>query len=151
MHRPTESLTTSVSAAEHQLVSIDPNEMGQVWDILEPLMFKVIEGCNGRHTMQTLIAEIMSQELALWGVIGHGGLKAIVGTQIGVEPSGLRKLAIRFTVGKHMPAWIGLLDDLEEYARSVGCNRIEAYARKGYAKHMPDYKMTHVMLEKDLV
>jgi len=150
MHRQIEPSTTSVLEVEHQLVAIEPDELGSVWDLIEPFMFEVIDGCNGRHTMESLISEITNRELALWAVVGASGPRALVGTQILVASSGLRSLTIRFTVGKGLHAWIGLLDDLEDYARSQGCTRVETYSRKGWAKHMPDYKLTHILLEKDL-
>jgi len=150
MHRQIEPSITSALEVEHQLVAIEPEELGSVWDLIEPFMFEVIDGCNGRHTMESLISEIMNRELALWAVVGASGPRALVGTQILVASSGLRSLTIRFTVGKGLRAWIGLLDDLEDYARSQGCTRVQTYSRKGWAKHMPDYKLTHILLEKDL-
>lgn len=150
MHRQIEPSITSALEVEHQLVAIEPEDLGSVWDLIEPFMFEVIDGCNGRHTMESLISEITNRELALWAVVGASGLRALVGTQILVASSGLRSLTIRFTVGKGLHAWIGLLDDLEDYARSQGCTRVETYSRKGWAKHMPDYKLTHILLEKDL-
>lgn len=150
MPKQIEPSITSHSEAEYQLVAIEPEELREVWDLIESLVMKVIEGCNGRHTMQSLIEEVLSKDLALWGVVGNAGIKALVGTQVQVASSGLRSLTIRFTVGKHVADWIGLLDDLEDYARSVGCTRVETYARKGWAKYMPDYKLSHVLLERDL-
>jgi hypothetical protein len=142
----------SSSVDEYALLAIEPEELGNVWSLIEPLVLKTIDGMNGRHTLQSLLAEVMEHDLALWAVVSQGqGLQALVGTQIAVSSSGLRSLVIRFTVGKGIHDWVYLLDQLEDYARSVGCQRVETWARKGWAKHMPDYKLTHVLLEKDLI
>ena len=151
-HKPTEPSITSFSADEYALVAIEPEDLGNVWSIIEPLVLKTIDGMNGRHTMQSLLAEVMDHDLALWAVVSQGkGMQALVGTQIAVSSSGLRSLVIRFTAGKGVHDWVYLLDQIEDYARSVGCQRVETWARKGWAKHMPDYKLTHVLLEKDLI
>ena len=138
-------------ADDYALVAIEPEDLGSVWAIIEPMVLKTLDGMNGRHTMQSLLSEVMERDLALWGVVNErDGLKALVGTQLMVASSGLKSLAIRFTVGKHLNEWVYLLDQLEDYARQNGCQRVETWARKGWAKHLPDYKLTHVLLEKDL-
>jgi hypothetical protein len=43
---------------------------------------------------------------------------------------------------------LGYLDELERYATAQGCNGMRIYGRKGWARKLPDYKMTHVLLEK---
>ena len=150
-HKPTEHTPISQSADDYALIAIEPDDLGNVWSIIEPLILKTVDGMNGRHTLQSLLAEVMEHDLALWAVVNQqNGLQALVGTQLAISSSGLKSLVIRFTVGKGIHDWVYLLDQLEDYARSAGCHRVETWARKGWAKHMPEYKLTHILLEKDL-
>lgn len=105
---------------------------------------------NERHTMQSLIAEVTAQEVVVWAIVRDQDVRGVVGTEIVESPSGLRSLIIRFCVGKKLNEWVHLLDEIEAFARASGCQRIETWARKGWAKHLSDYRMTHVLLEKDL-
>ncbi len=112
-------------------------------------MIKVVEGMNDRQTMASLLQQIMQGEIQLWAVVDRE-IKAVVGTEIGEAPSGLVTCCVRFCVGAGFRKWIHLLDVIEDYARANGCHRVETWARKGWAKHLPEYKLTHVLLERDL-
>jgi len=138
-------------AVDYRLVAIEPSQLGDVWSVIEPLMFEVVEHSAGRHTMQTLIDAVMSGEFQLWAVVDDDGLRVLSGTRIDTAPSGMRHLEILFVVGRHMKDWVRfLIGEFEEYARMEHCAGVEMYARKGLAKYLNDYKLTHICLEKDL-
>lgn len=50
--------------------------------------------------------------------------------------------------GDHMREWIGLRDQIEQYARDEGCARVLIEGRPGWARMLPDYAMIGVTLEK---
>jgi hypothetical protein len=54
----------------------------------------------------------------------------------------------------HLGCWIHLIADIEDWAKDQGAIRLKMTARKGYPKRFKElfasYKMTHVLLEKDL-
>lgn len=55
--------------------------------------------------------------------------------------------------GSRRAEWVHLLHELEEYHKTVlGCSRFEAIARPGWKRELQKqgYRMTHVLLEKDL-
>jgi hypothetical protein len=52
--------------------------------------------------------------------------------------------------GKNMDRWLHLLSDIEAWAKAQGCETIRAYARKGWARKLRDYKMSRVILDKVL-
>lgn len=135
---------------EYRLVAVHPNEIRDVWGVLEEWMFKVSDGMGGRENMATLIARITSGEVVLWAIVKDQQVRGVVGTEFVESPTGLRSLVIRYCVGKKLVDWIHLVDVLEDYAVNNGCQKIETWARKGWAKHLPDYRMTHVLLEKEL-
>jgi hypothetical protein len=121
-----------------------------VWPVIEPLMIQVVDGSHDTYTMPTLLEDVMAGQVRLWAVVQERGVRALVGTEIVQSRSGLVSCVIRFCVGKRLNDWIHLIDEIEEYARAAGCDRLETWARKGWAKHLPDFKLTHILLEKDL-
>jgi len=125
---------TSSLAADYQLVAIEPDRLNQVWEMLEPMLMRIVDDSRGRFSFESLMQEIITHDLALWGVVGPKGLDAIVGTQLSVESSGLKTCTIRFVTGEDAKSWTHLIADLELYARQNGCSRIETWARKGWAK-----------------
>ncbi len=145
----TEPSGRSTSAVS--LIPVSPAELEPFWSTLEPLMIKVIDGMAGRQSMATLLQAIMQQDIQLWAVIINREIKAVIGTQLEEYPTGLRSCVILFAGGSGVRRWIEpVLETLESYAMANDCHRLETYARKGYARHMPDFKLTHVHLQKDL-
>ncbi|CAN0493160.1 unnamed protein product, partial [Phaeothamnion confervicola] len=53
-------------------------------------------------------------------------------------------------VGEHRAKWVHLISEIQDWSRSQGCVAMEIVARKGWAKALPDFQMTHVILESDL-
>lgn len=84
--------------------------------------------------------------LAVWA----DRIKAVLAVEVYTELSGLRVAAIRFTTGEHSHEWAHLISEIENWAKSQGCGKIETWARKGWVKRLPEYRMTHVLLEKDI-
>ena len=68
-----------------------------------------------------------------------------------IENSGSHKwLRVMWAGGKEMEKWKHYLNSIEQWAKSLGCDRSVIYGRKGWAKVLPDYKQTAVILEKVL-
>ena len=84
----------------------------------------------------------------LWIVEQKGMVQAICITEIANFPR-QRKCMLRYLAGSmeaiepHIPA-------VEDYARREGCKILEGYARKGWARRMPDWTQKNVVMQKDL-
>lgn len=53
--------------------------------------------------------------------------------------------------GRDMRNWLGVLDEIEAWAKSQGCNAMRIpQARKGWARMLPDYDTTGVILSKGI-
>ena len=46
--------------------------------------------------------------------------------------------------------WLPLRSALETFARAEGCRAIRILGRRGWARALPDYKLTRILLEKEL-
>lgn len=121
----------------------------RLWDQVEPLLRSVEERSRGRWPIEAMLTEIAKGNWQLW-CVWDGTVRAIVGTEIYREMNGKRYCGIRFVSGSGLKDWVAVRGDLEAWAAAEGCVAIDTWARKGWAKHLPDYRLTHVLLEKDL-
>ncbi len=92
----------------------------------------------------------MRGDWLLLAVIAGERIKAVLAVETYEEVSGLKVASIRFATGEHAHEWVHLIAEIEAWAKANGCGKVEAMARKGWAKRLPDYRMTHVLLEKDI-
>ncbi len=109
----------------------------------------IVNRSGDRYSVAALAHLIVSGEFQLW-VIGNDAVKAVLLTELFFAPSGKKVASIRAATGDGAESWLHLLPELEAWAKSEGCHCIEAVARKGWARRLTDYKMTHVILEKEL-
>ena len=114
-----------------------------------PLMESVAERSKGKFSVPGILEAIACQRWQLW-IVWDGSVRAIVATELYRSPSNMKCCTIHFATGREAAGWTHHLDEIEVWAREEGCARIELIARKGWAKHLPAYKMSHVFLEKDL-
>lgn len=115
-----------------------------------PWLEAVAENSNGRFTVAGMAPLIEGGSWQLWAVASDK-IDAVVATSIDQEPSGLCVLSIIWANGAKARDWTFLTSSLERWAKEKhGAQRVDILARKGWAKHLPQYRMTHVLLEKDL-
>ena len=51
--------------------------------------------------------------------------------------------------GDNMKSWFSLKDQIEAWAKAEGCNEVRLFARKGWARELPDYTIrAYVMVKK---
>lgn len=102
-------------------------------------------------TFDAIVNHVMTGDWHLFVVVAPTGrIEAVLCVNIWREVSGIKVCSVRFVVGEQPHKWVHLIAELEDGARRAGCTKFEAWCRKGYAKYLPDYKLTHIQLEKDL-
>jgi hypothetical protein len=52
--------------------------------------------------------------------------------------------------GRDRARWLPLIAVLEDFARAEGCRAIRILGRRGWARALPDYRITRIVLEKPL-
>jgi hypothetical protein len=132
-----------------QLQQVPVEYLGAVLPHVGPWLISIVERSGRRYTLPVLVDMIARGELQMW-LIGDETPRGIVITELYYAPSGLKFAAIRAAVGDGAESWMPLISVLEAWATAEGCVAIDALARKGWARRLPDYKMTHVFLEKEL-
>ena len=124
--------------------------LAQVWPDISSWISGVVERSDGRWSVELIAKQFLSGNWQLWVVWDGEAVAAVIGTEIYVEGTGMNLARVVFTTGTGAAKWTHLLSDIEDWARDQGAVKLEMMARKGWAKHLPAYKMTHVLLEKDL-
>lgn len=133
-----------------RLIPVKPDQVQASWGHFEQWFYDAAEATDGRETFQTVLKSILTGATQLWVVMDGAEIIAIFGTTISDYPSGLKALLINYVVGKDISKWIDAFGEIEEYAKTYGCQRVEALGRKGWMKRMPDYTATRVLFKKEL-
>lgn len=137
-----------------KLVRIHPGILEQVWPLLTDGISSIAERSNGRYTQATIYNSITSDEYQLWLIVREddaNDLRATVVTQVLRYPTGLEEFTIVGVTGEKKDDWIHFLGDLEEWAKSEGCEISKLTARPGWAPFLKGtHTKTHVVLERNL-
>lgn len=142
---------TSSSAADVRLIAVDPAKLGAVLllDDVNRLLEDVVERHQGELSMAGIAGKFSRKEWILW-LVWDGSIRAVLATELYHDVGGMKRCRVPFCTGAEAKKWVHLLSEIEAWARSEGCEKFDMIARKGWAKHLQDYRMTHVVLEKDL-
>ena len=146
---PIGAATVAEMASSCTLVYIPRRSFPDAWPALAPLAQSVIDRSGGRISEGTLFQSVLEGSQHIWTVWDGNEIRALVGAEVGFAPTGLKICTVNFATGRDSHEWLHLLDEIETWAREIGCGKMEMWARKGWARKLPDYRMTHVLLEKD--
>jgi len=116
-------------------VSLVPAELIDIcWRQSEAHMEKAAKFTYGRYTAADIYNCIKEYDYQLWVAFDAGKIKGSVVTNIITYPQ-RKVLCMAFCGGENLKEWKSpMLDLLQRYAKDVGCDGIEATARKGWAK-----------------
>lgn len=133
------------------VLDLVPREsLAAAWPHVSRRIQSFVERSNGRATMETVAQRLASREWQLWLVGNPDTVCGCVLTHAYLADSGMKICEILGCMGDDATQWLYLLDEIEAWAKENGCHRMQAWSRKGWAKRLPDYRLTHVLLEKDL-
>jgi hypothetical protein len=104
---------------------------------------------SGVLTKQALWADVKSKQRQLF-VVTDGDVKAAVLTRISDDE--LQSCVVTHAAGYDRASWQHLFPVLSDWAKSIGCKRLEAITRVGWERPLKEYglKKTHVVLEMEL-
>lgn len=132
--------------AEISLVLIPQEMVNEVW----PLCHKFIaDGCaTGDMTAEQIKAEAESGSVQLW-FAWSDHLEAAAATTI--MPFARQSVCLFLSFGgKDMGRWLGLLDEIETWAKMQGATISRTFGRKGWGKVLKDYRPKFYVYEKEL-
>lgn len=103
---------------------------------------------GGQWEPEDLLRDVENKRRQLWVAEVDGEVGAAVLTTISDDRD--QSCIITHAAGRNRKDWLHLLGFLEDWARSIGCKRLEAVARPGWERILKDMTKTHVVLEKRL-
>ena len=126
-------------------------EVENVWSLARDLVQLACE-TNGAFDAEDIKDLCKQGAMQLWLVVDETDeVLATVVTELRSYPN-FKVCDARIVTGKHMNRWHHHVADLETWAKTKGCKKMELFARPGWEKVMKPkgYQKSHVQLEKDL-
>lgn len=127
-----------------ELVCVPPEMNGKMWPLVKDLIRSAIEK-TGLSRFENIERDILNGGQLLWIVWNGSKIEAAASTAIEGDA-----LVIVACGGSQLENWIGVTAKIEEYAKSIGCQRVRIYGRKGWEKVLPEYRSRFVILERPL-
>lgn len=146
----TEHSASSSSEGKPQLVAVPPMKLQALWPHIGHLFAEVVARPGSGWTLESMVDNVLAERWQLW-MVWNGKPMALCATELGIQDDGAKVCHIRWCTGEGARDFVPvLLPPIEAWAREEGCIGMKAVTRKGWARHLGDYKMTHVLLEKAL-
>lgn len=101
------------------------------------------------YLAEDLTHKFAEGQLQLWSIADGDTLLAICITSIEIFPR-TKICNIHAICGKAMTRWIGLIAEIEIWARDNDCTQVQIFGRKGWERMLPQYDNAKVVLVKKL-
>lgn len=137
------------SAQGYELQPVPPQHLSALWPHVYPFLEKGREYLEDYLELEQLYPLVYEGTFDLW--IGtHFSQLEIVGlSQFLIYPK-IKTLRILWVAGEGIRNFIPFLDFVELLASRSGCSKVEILGRQGWARLLPDYRPTAILLEKDI-
>ncbi len=131
-----------------RLSCVHPDNIKRVWPKVKPLILSaMMRGDFGAFA--PVEADVLNGDALLWIAKDEKEIVAACVSQIG-ETEWRKVCTIIACGGTEMRRWLGLLDQIEAYAKAEGCSASRIVGRDGWSAVLPAYRPHRVVLEKVL-
>jgi hypothetical protein len=131
-----------------QCICIDPAHVSRVWPLVAHLIRAAMR--KGRISEFADVEEaVLAGTQLLWVAADRQAIWAAAVTQLS-RANGETFCTIVACGGRERARWLPLKAELEKFAKAEGCAAIRIHGRRGWAREFPDYRLTRILLEKDL-
>jgi len=127
-----------------KLYGVPAVEAHLYWPTLSEQLKPAVDRSQGRYTLDSVLEAIENRKMQLWFVPA----KCSCVTQITNYPN-KQICTLMFCGGHDMDEWVHHLETIEDWARSEGCDAMEIYGRKGWARVL-GYDTEMTLLGKNL-
>lgn len=119
------------------------------WPSVAALIADACMTSNGRYQADDVRQALSEARAQLWLVCKDEKPQAAIVTEIAEYPR-LKACRVRIVVGANRREWQDCITEIEKWAKSIGCTRIESNARPGWTRISKQYgyQHTHSFLEK---
>ena len=122
----------------NQAQLIEPSEIPYIWVDVKPLIDKALVHANGEMLTSDVLKLLLENKEHLFiGFDNDEILSALVGEIIHYPQKKVFRIITWSTKSGHdYEEWIDLFGTIEYFAKSKGCDSIEAWTRKGLARKL---------------
>lgn len=99
------------------------------WGEIQPLVREALSRGNGDWWPEDVLEKLVTEEAQLWV---WGNFQAIAVTTI--KQTRLKTCLIWLCAGEGMDEWKWVINEIEKWAASIGCDRMEVNGRRGWVK-----------------
>ncbi len=129
-------------------ICIDPAHVARVWPLVSHLIRAAMH--KGRISeFADVERAVLEGAQLLWVAADTRAIWAAAVTQL-THANGERFCTIVACGGRERARWLPLKAELEAFAKAEGCAAIRIHGRRGWAREFPDYRLTRILLEKEL-
>jgi len=133
-----------------RLTTFPSNTIDWVWRYVHPHLKRAIDQ-QDEYTEQEIFNGLKNREYQLWCALRDDNqIEAALVTSIKKTADGRSYCLLQACGGDDLADWLPFLDEVEEWARSMGCSEMRIYGRRGWLKVLDGYKPTNTKLSKDL-
>jgi hypothetical protein len=131
-----------------ELVCIPPSDVAKIWDGTVRDMIDAGFAASDVPMPDDLLEQMKNGTRLLWlAVTADAKIVAAMLTQIFPMRSG-KALKMMECGGTELARWMHLHAQIEQYAKTEGCDRVLVVGRPGWRGVLRDYRVTSVTLEK---
>jgi hypothetical protein len=131
-----------------QCICIDPAHVERVWPLVSHFIRAAMR--KGRISeFADVERAVLDGAQLLWVAADRQAIWAAAVTALG-RANGEKFCTIVACGGRERARWLPLKAELETFAKAEGCAAIRIHGRRGWAREFPDYRLTRILLEKDL-
>ena len=131
-----------------ELCCVDPAHVEKIWPHVAHLVRRAMER-GGMGRFADIERDVLGANAYLWVALEQGAVLAAAVTQV-TQENGRRLCTIVACGGRERARWLALKSALEDFARAEGCRAIRILGRSGWARLLPDYSTTRILLQKEL-
>jgi hypothetical protein len=132
-----------------ELIRVPPEEVDDLWPLIEPLVAKSLKRACGRVSLASLREGAMAGHYGIFLVGGPGyGVVAVAATEILVFPA-KRVLSVFLYSGERRQA-MHLWPKVYEHAREMGCSEVQIAGPKAWGKLFPDFRAEFIVYTKEV-
>jgi hypothetical protein len=144
-----------------QLVCVDPAHACEVWPHVRALIHAAMRR-GDLSSFSAVEASLLVGDALLWLAWDPDAERITAAAVTELHATEWRKACVIVACGAPsgrsrpssrvmgMATWLPLLSGIETYARAAGCACVRIMGRKGWARALPTYRTTRIVLEKEL-
>jgi hypothetical protein len=136
-----------------ELITFDADEIASIWPLVEDLIQKSCDRAGGFadaiHVKEWLEKGVMQLWIAYDSKLNK--VKCVCVTEIRQYPN-YKVCDCKITTGTDYKSWVDFMDNVVNWARSLGCKKMEIFTRPGWERILKNkgFVKTHIQLEKPL-